>query len=43
LGEHLSYATAMGVLAAIAMTLAFVVIGLGPEAKGVSFRRSGQA
>jgi SHS family lactate transporter-like MFS transporter len=38
-GEHLSYASAMGVLAGIVIALAFVVIAFGPEARGVSFRK----
>jgi len=39
LGEHFTYAGAMGLLAAGVLLLAAVVIGLGPEAKGVSFRK----
>jgi len=41
LGEHFTYAQAMGLLAAGVLLLAAVVIGLGPEAKGVSFRKAG--
>jgi len=40
LGEHFSYAQAMGILAAGVLLLAAVVISLGPEAKGVSFRKA---
>jgi SHS family lactate transporter-like MFS transporter len=40
LGEHMTYATAMGSLAALVSLTAAVTIGLGPEAKGVSFRRT---
>jgi SHS family lactate transporter-like MFS transporter len=39
LGEHFSYAMAMGLLAAIVFVLAAVIIGAGPEARGVSFRK----
>jgi SHS family lactate transporter-like MFS transporter len=41
LGEHLSYATAMGVLAAFVSLAAAVIIWVGPEARGVLFRTSG--
>jgi len=37
LGEHFSYATAMGGLAAIVLILGAAVIWSGPEAKGISF------
>ena len=37
LGEHLSYTASMGGLAAVVLVVGAVVIGLGPEAKGVSF------
>jgi MFS transporter, SHS family, lactate transporter len=37
LGEHFSYAAAMGGLAAAVFLLGSIVIGAGPEAKGVSF------
>jgi SHS family lactate transporter-like MFS transporter len=40
-GEHYSYAWSMGILAAIVFAAGAVVIGLGPEAKGVSFRKHG--
>jgi SHS family lactate transporter-like MFS transporter len=40
LGEHFSYAQAMGILAAGMLLVAALVIGLGPEAKGVSFRKA---
>lgn len=39
LGEHFSYATAMGGFAAFALIVGCVVIGFGPEAHGVSFRK----
>ncbi len=41
LGEHFTYAQAMGLLAAGMLLIAAVVITLGPEAKGVSFRKAG--
>lgn len=37
LGEHFSYAAAMGGLAATVLVIGAVVIWLGPEAKGVAF------
>jgi SHS family lactate transporter-like MFS transporter len=37
LGEHFSYATSMGGLAAIVLLVGSVVVFMGPEAKGVSF------
>ena len=37
LGEHFTYAAAMGGLAATVFIVGAIVIGLGPEAKGVSF------
>ena len=37
LAEHFSYATSMGVLAAVVLLVGAVVIWAGPEAKGVSF------
>jgi len=40
LGEHFSYAQAMGGLAAIVMIGGAIVISLGPEAHGVTFRRT---
>jgi SHS family lactate transporter-like MFS transporter len=40
LGEHFTYAQAMGILAAGMLLIAALVIGLGPEAKGVSFRKT---
>lgn len=39
LGEHMTYAKAMGLLATVVSVAAAVVIGLGPEARGVSFRK----
>jgi len=41
LGEHFSYAAAMGALAAGVLLGGAVVTWLGPEARGVSFRRGG--
>jgi SHS family lactate transporter-like MFS transporter len=40
-GEMFSYSMAMGVLASLIFVFAAVIIGAGPEAKGVSFRKSG--
>src|SRR5262249_23894125 len=40
LGEHFSYSTAMGLLAAALLLVGALVIALGPEARGVSFRRT---
>jgi MFS transporter, SHS family, lactate transporter len=40
LGEHFTYAQSMGVLAALVMVGVAVVTYLGPEAHGVSFRKS---
>jgi SHS family lactate transporter-like MFS transporter len=37
LGEHFSYSTSMGVLAATVLIVGAMVIWAGPEAKGVSF------
>ena len=39
IGEHFSYAQSMGGFAAVAFIVGVVVIGLGPEAHGVSFRK----
>jgi MFS transporter, SHS family, lactate transporter len=39
-GEHYTYAQAMGFLGAAALLLGSIVIGLGPEAHGVTFRKS---
>jgi len=39
LGEHFDYAQAMGLLAVGFLLGGAVIIGLGPEAKGISFRR----
>jgi SHS family lactate transporter-like MFS transporter len=41
LGERFTYTQAMGGLMAAVFTLAVVVISLGPEAHGVSFRKTG--
>jgi MFS transporter, SHS family, lactate transporter len=43
LGEHFSYAQSMGALAAAVMIGGVIVISLGPEARGVSFRRVKQS
>mgnify|MGYP003350595564 FL=1 len=40
LGEHFTYAQAMGGLAGVALLVGTLVIGLGPEAHGVTFRKS---
>jgi SHS family lactate transporter-like MFS transporter len=40
LGEHFTYAQAMGLLAAGMLLIAAIVIALGPEAKGISFRKA---
>ncbi|HEY2150141.1 MAG TPA: MFS transporter [Vicinamibacterales bacterium] len=39
MGEHFSYAQSMGCLAAAALILGMIVIGLGPEAHGITFRK----
>ncbi len=39
LGEHFTYASSMGVLAAIVLLVGAVVIWSGPEAKGIAFVR----
>ena len=39
IGEHFSYAQSMGGFAAAAFIVGIVVIGLGPEAHGISFRK----
>jgi MFS transporter, SHS family, lactate transporter len=41
LGEHFTYAQAMGLLAATVLLVAAVVIVFGPEARGISFRKTG--
>jgi SHS family lactate transporter-like MFS transporter len=40
MGEHFSYAQSMGYLAAAALILGMIVIGLGPEAHGITFRKT---
>lgn len=40
MGEHFSYAQSMGYLAAAALVVGMIVIGLGPEAHGIAFRKS---
>ena len=42
LGEHFTYAQAMGGLAAIAFLAGSLIIGLGPEAHGIAFRKGGE-
>lgn len=42
LGEHFGYAISMGGLAAVVLLGGAVVIWAGPEAKGVSFMKSGE-
>jgi SHS family lactate transporter-like MFS transporter len=37
LGEHLTYAQAMGTMAAVVLLLGSLVFALGPENKGVAF------
>jgi SHS family lactate transporter-like MFS transporter len=39
-GEHFTYAQAMGGLAAVSLVVGAVIIGLGPEAHGIAFRKS---
>jgi len=39
-GEHFSYAQSMGGFAAAALLVGSIVIGLGPEAHGIEFRKS---
>jgi SHS family lactate transporter-like MFS transporter len=39
IGEHFSYAQSMGGFAAAALVIGAIVIGFGPEAHGVSFRK----
>jgi SHS family lactate transporter-like MFS transporter len=39
-GERFTYAQSMGILAAFVFVLGALVIALGPEAKGVSFRKT---
>jgi hypothetical protein len=41
LGERFTYTQAMGGLVSLVFVVAFVVVLLGPEAKGVSFRKAG--
>jgi MFS transporter, SHS family, lactate transporter len=43
LAEHFSYATAMGSLAAVVFIIGAAVIWAGPEAKGISFVKSGKS
>src|SRR5262249_18716157 len=40
LAEHFTYAQSMGVLAAAVLGIGAIVIGLGPEAHGVTFRKT---
>jgi SHS family lactate transporter-like MFS transporter len=39
LGEHFSYATSMGILAAIVLLVGAMIVWLGPEKKGVAFSK----
>ncbi len=39
LAEHFSYARSMGILAAVVLLIGTIVIVLGPEAHGISFRK----
>jgi SHS family lactate transporter-like MFS transporter len=39
-GEHFSYAQSMGGFAAAALVVGIVIIALGPEAHGISFRKT---
>jgi MFS transporter, SHS family, lactate transporter len=43
IGEHFTYAQAMGGLAAIAFLAGSLIIGLGPEAHGITFRKGGES
>ena len=43
LGEHFTYAQSMGLLASTVLVLGIIVILSGPEAHGVTFRRTAQA
>jgi len=43
IGEHFSYAQAMGGLAAVAFLVVSLIVGLGPEAHGVTFRKGGES
>jgi SHS family lactate transporter-like MFS transporter len=40
IGEHFSYAQAMGGFAAASLLIGSIVIGLGPEAHGIAFRKA---
>ena len=42
IGEHFSYATSMGGFAAASLIVGCFVIGFGPEAHGISFRKQTQ-
>lgn len=41
-GEHFTYSQSMSIIAAGALILSAIMISLGPEKKGVSFRKDGQ-
>jgi MFS transporter, SHS family, lactate transporter len=43
IGEHFTYAQAMGGLAAVAFLAGSLIIGLGPEAHGITFRKGGES
>jgi hypothetical protein len=43
IGEHFTYSQAMGGLATVAFLVGSLIIGLGPEAHGVTFRKGGES
>jgi len=43
IGEHYTYSQSMGFLAATALGAGMIVIGLGPEAHGITFRKNAAA
>jgi SHS family lactate transporter-like MFS transporter len=43
IGEHFTYSQAMGGLAAVAFLAGSLIIGLGPEAHGITFRKGGES
>ncbi|MBV8842589.1 MAG: MFS transporter [Bryobacterales bacterium] len=42
-GEHFSYALSMGGFAAVALLAVALIVSLGPEAHGISFRKGGES
>ena len=42
MGERFTYTQAMGGLVSVVFIIAFIVVLLGPEAKGVSFRKAAE-